>query len=226
MKENESLSEKESLNIINEMIQKTKATYHDKGISALLWGTVVTIASLVSFARIEFDFQLGFDIWLIVLFAIIPQVFISIQEKRKIKIRKHDDEAIDAVWIVYAITIFGLVAYQNIIPNATSNILNSEGWQLLKHYNNGIKPDEIIKPFAPSFSSIFILIYAFPTFITGIAKKFKPMIIGGIISYIVFTISLFTETKYDMLLCAVAAISNWLIPGIILRRRFLKKKPC
>ncbi len=220
------LTPQESLQLIEGMIQKTKATYHDKGISALLWGTVVTIASLVTYARIEFDFKLGFDIWLIVLLAIIPQIFISIQEKRKIKIRKHDDEAIDAVWMVYALTIFGLVAYQNIIPQSTINLINQEGWQLVKHYNNGTKPDEILKPFAPSFSSIFILIYAFPTFITGLAKKFKPMIIGGIISYIAFMVSLYTETKYDMLLCAVAAISNWLIPGIILRRSYLKKMTC
>lgn len=226
MKEKEQLSEKESLNIINEMIQKTKATYHDKGISALLWGTVVTIASLVTYARIEYDFKLGFDIWLIVLFAIIPQIFISIQEKRKIKIRKHDDEAIDAVWIVYAITIFGLVAYQNIVPAATINLIKTEGWQMMKHYFDASKQDEIITPFAPSFSSIFILIYAFPTFITGLVKKFKPMIIGGIISYVAFMVSLYTETKYDMLLCALAAICNWLIPGIILRRRYLKKMAC
>jgi hypothetical protein len=220
------LTPQESLQLIEGMIQKTKANYHDRGISALLWGTVVTIASLVTYARIEFDFNLGFDIWLIVLFAIIPQIFISIQEKRKIKIRKYDDEAIDAVWIVYAISIFGLVAYQNIVPNATNNLLKTEGWQLMKHYLDNTKPDENITPFAPSFSSIFILIYAFPTFITGLVKKFKPMIIGGIISYIAFLFSLYTETKYDMLLCALAAISNWLIPGIILRRRYLKKMSC
>ncbi len=220
------LTPQESLQLIEGMIQKTKATYHDKGISALLWGIVVTIASLVTYARIEYDFKLGFDIWLVVLFAIIPQIFISIQEKRKIKIRKHDDEAIDAVWIVYAITIFGLVAYQSIVPTATATIINNEGWQLIKHYTNASKPDEIITPFAPSFSSIFILIYAFPTFITGLVKKFKPMIIGGIISYVAFIVSLYTETKYDMLLCALAAICNWLIPGIILRRRYLKKMAC
>lgn len=220
------LTPQESLQLIEGMIQKTKATYHDKGISALLWGTVVTIASLVTYARIEYNFKLGFDIWLVVLFAIIPQIFISIQEKRKIKIRKHDDEAIDAVWIVYAITIFGLVAYQNIVPAATSSLLKADGWQMMKHYLDASKPDEIITPFAPSFSSIFILIYAFPTFITGLVKKFKPMIIGGIISYAAFMVSLYTETKYDMLLCALAAICNWLIPGIILRRRYLKKLAC
>ena len=226
MKDQDQLSEKESLEIINKMIQKTKSTYHDKGISALLWGTVVTIASLVTYARLEFNFTLSFDIWLIVLFAIIPQIIISINEQKNIKIKKYDDEAIDAVWIVYAITIFGLVLYQNIMPNATVAHLKTDGWQLVKHYTDNKTIDVVVKPFAPSFYSLFILIYAFPTIVTGIVKKFKPMIIGGILSYVAFLVSLYTETKYDMLLGAIAAIFNWLIPGFILHNRYAKKLPC
>ena len=226
MTDQNQLSEKESFDIINKMIQKTKTNYHDRGISSLLWGSVVTIASLVTYAQIQFNFKLGFDIWLLVLAAIIPQIFISIKEKKQIKFKKYDDEAIDAVWIVYALTIFGLVAYQNIVPNATLNIIQSDGWVMMKHYNNGIKPDELLKPFPLSFTSIFILVYAFPTLITGLIKKFKPMIIGGVISYILFIFSCFTETKYDMLFAALAATVNWLIPGIILRRRYLKKETC
>ncbi|MBS4043823.1 MAG: hypothetical protein KGZ59_08420 [Chitinophagaceae bacterium] len=226
MKQHEPLSEKESLNIINEMIQKTKVNYHERGISALLWGTVVTIAGIVSYFQFEYNFKLKIDIWLLVLAAIIPQIFISIHEKKTIKVRRHIDEAIDAVWIVYALTIFGLVAYQNLMPGATLNIIHENGWEMIKHFTDGSKPDEIMKPFAPSISSLYILIYAFPTMITGIATKFKPMIIGACISYIFFILSLYTESKYDMLFNAGSAIVNWLIPGIILQRRYLKNIPC
>ncbi len=220
------LTEQESLNIINEMIQKTKDNYHESGISALLWGTVVTIASLVTYAQYQYNFKLIFDIWLIVFVAIIPQIIITIQEKKNIKVKRHIDPAIDAVWIVFGITIFGLVVYQNIVPNATLNIIKEDGWEMMIHYTNGSKPDKILKPFAPSIASIFILIYALPTMITGLATKFKPMIIGAIISYVLFIFSLYTINKFDMLFCAGAAIVNWLIPGIILQRRYLKKLPC
>ena len=226
MQEKEQLSEKESLEIINKMIQKTKANYHERGISALLWGSVVTIAGIVSYFQFEYNFRLKIDIWLLVLAAIIPQIFISIHEKKTIKVRRHIDEAIDAVWIVYALTIFGLVAYQNIMPGATINIIKDNGWEMIKHYTDAAKPDEILRPFAPSISSLYILIYAFPTMITGLATKFKPMIIGACISYIFFILSLYTESKFDMLFNAGSAIVNWLIPGIILQRRYLKNIAC
>ena len=61
------LSEKESLQLITDMIQKVKNSYHDKGVGPLLWGTVVAIASFVSYLQMEYDFKLHFDIWLIVL---------------------------------------------------------------------------------------------------------------------------------------------------------------
>jgi uncharacterized membrane protein (GlpM family) len=60
--------------------------------------------------------------------------------------------------------------------------------------------------------------------VTGIVKKFWPMTIGAIIAYILFMVSCFTETKYDFLLGAVAAIACWFIPGIILQTKYQKQK--
>ncbi|MFY7963817.1 MAG: hypothetical protein ACOVO1_02875 [Chitinophagaceae bacterium] len=224
MENNKQMTGKESLDIINEMIQKAKATYHDKGISALLWGTVVTIASSVSFCQMNFNFSIGFDIWLIVLFAIIPQIIFSIKEGKKIKVKKYEDETIDIVWMVYGISIFCLVFYQNIIPYSSSKIINNEGWELTKHYFNNSTSDKVIKPFVPSVFSLYLILYALPTLVTGVIKKFKPMIFGAIICYAMFIISCFTESKYDMLCGATAAIFCWLIPGIILRKKYLQSK--
>ena len=80
--EEQKLTEQESLQIITEMIQKAKSNFHTSGTSAILWGSVVGIAGLVSFAEMNWHFDIGFDIWLLVLAAIIPQVFITIKEKR------------------------------------------------------------------------------------------------------------------------------------------------
>lgn len=218
------LTEQESLSIITNMIQKAKATYHDKGISALLWGSVVTLASLITYVQEEYKFKIGFDIWLIVLFAIIPQIIIVARENKEVKVKRHDDEAIDVVWMVYGITIFGIVAYQNIIPYATPKIMHHYGYELTLHYIDNSKPDEHVKPFVPSIYSLYMLVYALPTLVTGLVKKFIPMTIGAIVCYAMFLLSCFTESKYDMLCGAVAAICCWLIPGIILRRRYLKSK--
>src|SRR4051812_3807562 len=131
--EEHQLSEQESLRLITDMIQKAKKSYHDTGISALLWGTVVFIASFVTYLQYEWDKRLPFDIWLIVLFAILPQIVISIRESKFRKFRSHVDIAIDAVWIVYATTLFGLMIYQNTVPDATVNLVKGEGWQMVKH---------------------------------------------------------------------------------------------
>jgi hypothetical protein len=57
--------------------------------------------------------------------------------------------------------------------------------------------------------------------VTGIVKKFNPMKMGAIMSYGLFILSLFTESKYDMLLGSLAALICWFIPGIILRKKYL-----
>ena len=218
------LSEKESLRLITEMIQKAKESYYDTGISPLLWGSAVFIASLGTYLQQEFNYQLPFDIWLIVLLAIIPQIFISIRESKFQKFRSYNDLAVDAIWLVYATTLFALIFYQNIVPAATARLINAEGWQLMKHTINGNIPDQPIQPFAPSVTSIFLLVYAFPTLATGLIKQFKPMTVGAIITYGLFIVSCFVESKYDMLLSAMTALLCWFIPGIILRKRYLKQK--
>ena len=57
------LTEKESLELISQMINKAKNSYHDSGIGPILWGSVIALCSLVTFLQIRFDFPLPFDIW-------------------------------------------------------------------------------------------------------------------------------------------------------------------
>lgn len=215
------LTEQESLELISAMIQKVKNSYHDTGIGPLLWGTVVFIASFVSFLRYRYGFDIGFDIWLIVLGAIVPQVYLSIKGKKSLTAKRYDDDAIDTVWLVFGLTIFGLSFYQSTVGDTTSKIIQEEGWVMMKHYISVNKSDEQIKPFTLSVYSLYILVYAFPTLVTGLVKKFKPMIIGAIITYVLFMASCFLESQYDFLLGGIAALVCWFIPGIILRRKHL-----
>jgi len=222
MAKESTFSEQESLQLIAEMIKKAKGSYHDTGIGSLLWGAVVAIASGVNFLQREYDFKLGFDIWWLVLAAIIPQVYISIQEKKIKKAKLYDDDLVDAVWLVFGISIFAMGFYQNFVPVQTEKFIAEEGWTLMKHYSDG-RPDEVIRPFTPSLYSIYILLYAFPTMVTGMVKKFAPMKLGAILTYGLFIMSLFTESRYDMLLGSIAALVCWFIPGIILRKKYLRQ---
>jgi hypothetical protein len=85
---------------------------------------------------------------------------------------------------------------------------------LLSHYASVIPTGNL--------TSLCMILYGVPTFITGGVKNFKPMITGGIICWICSIISCYTSIKITLLLSAVSAISAWLIPGIILRRKYLR----
>ena len=86
--EDKNLSGKESLELITQMINKAKNSYHDTGIGAMMWGAVIAVCSLVRLSEIHFGYRLPFDIYLLTLVAIIPQIIISIKEKKERKANK------------------------------------------------------------------------------------------------------------------------------------------
>lgn len=221
------ISPQESLKLITEMIQKAKAShFHENGTSAILWGSVIGFCGLFSFLKVYYNWNIGgFDVWYLALFALVPQVFISIKESKKQVVKTDRQKAIDAVWTVYGFSIFSLIFYFNVIPSATINLLAHEHTELLVKdlQTNLIKPWQ---PYIFSQSSLFLLLYALPTMVTGLATGFKPMIIGAAICYGLFIASCFTASKYDILMNGIAGICNWLIPGLILRSRYLKQKNC
>jgi hypothetical protein len=218
-------NEKESLQLITEMIQKAKGSFHESGTSAILWGSIVAFCGLVSFAQRQWNFNIGFDIWLLIFVAIIPQVYIVSKEKRKKQVKTYQQSATDNVWMVYAISLAALVLYQNIVPGVSDKLMTGDGIQLLqKNIQTGEIKDFLF--FIPGISSVYLIIFAFPTISTGLINKFKPMIYGALICYVFFIISLYAPSKYDMLLMGLAGVVNWLIPGFILRARYLKGKAC
>jgi hypothetical protein len=221
MLEENKLSGQESIQIITEMIQKVKGSFNENGSSAILWGAVVAFCGLVSFVQAQWNFSIGFDVWFLIMLAIIPQMFIVFREKKMKLFKTYQQSATDYIWLVYGISIVALVLYQNIVPGVSDKLMISDGTQLLQ---KNIQTGEIenFHFFIPGISSIYLIIYAFPTIATGLVCKFKPMVYGALICYGLFIISLFTPFKYDMLLMGLAGIFNWLIPGLILRQRYLK----
>lgn len=220
--EEENFSERDSLQLITTMIQKAKRSFHENGTSAILWGSVVGLAGLINFAELYWHFNIGFDIWLIVLAAIVPQIIISIREGRRKLVKTHTEEVMNTIWMVYGLSIFALVFYFNIVPGVSDKLSAAEGTSIIQTGKDGIAHP--FHFFALSHGSLLLMLYAIPTLTTGIVHKFKPMFWAAILCYIFFIISCFTSTAYDMLLNGFAGICNWLIPGLILRKKFYSKK--
>lgn len=217
------LTEQESLKLITDMIGKTKSHFHESGASTILWGMVIGFCSLVSFIQSFWNFDIGFDIWILTLAAVVPQVWISVKEGKAKVVKTYQDAHIDIIWMVYVISIAAMLIYANVVYYTSPQLLAKDGLELFsKNTQTGeIKP---FKLFTPSFSSIMMVLYAFPTLATGLITKYKPFLVGAGICYTCFIISLFTSFTYDMLLSAIAAICCWLIPGLMLRKKYLKAK--
>lgn len=223
MKTEKVLTEQESLALITEMIGKARNHFHQSGTSAILWGTVVGFCGFISCAKAYWKFNIGFDVWLLTLIAIVPQIIISIRESKRHSVKAHNQLAVDTVWTIYGISIFAIVFYMNLVPAISDHWYAAHKIQLLqKDLATGAVSEYHM--YIPSASSLLLIIYAFPTICVGIITRFRPMIVGAIICYALFIASLFTETMYDYLFMGLAGVCNWLIPGIILRNRYLGAK--
>lgn len=215
--EDKKISEAESLALITQMISTAKNSFMDTGIGPILWGTVIAICSLVQAAEIHYDLDLPFDIWWLAMLAIIPQLLISVKESRTAKVRGWTDQTINYVWLCFGIGIFII----NFISASYIERLNP----VLHEYSTLTGKTDL--PYFWSYASSFLLfLYGVPTVVTAASRKFQVMLLGGILCWVCSIIGVFTSVKIDFLMMALCAICAWLIPGLIIRRRFLhERKP-
>jgi hypothetical protein len=193
MDQDKPLTEQESLELITRMINKTKNDYLETGLSALLWGSVISFCSLVSFVSYYLNWGWGEKVWWITYLAVIPQIIISYREKKNRKFKTYNEEAMGGIWISFGVSIF-LLSYFNGLFNI------------------------------PHAGAVFLIIYGIPTFSTGYTRSFRPMIFGGIACWVFSVLSMYTPFPYSMLYNAAAAQLAWFIPGLILRKCYLKAK--
>ena len=218
-------SEQESFRLITEMITQAKGGYyHDSGISPILWGTVVSVCGFMTFITYYFEWGIGFDWWLLTLAALIPQVLITRNEKRQKMVKTQVGRALDMVWLLYGISIFAVIFYMHTAPASAMRVLSESGIGLLqKNLETGeIKPFALQMP--PSPGSLLLLMFGFPTLVTGYVLRCRPMVYGAIATYLFFIISNFTPALVDHLLMGFAGLVNWLIPGVILRKKYLASR--
>ena len=69
-----------------------------------------------------------------------------------------------------------------------------------------------------------MLIYGMWLFVSGGALKFKPLIIGGIINWILAIAALFVMFQTQLIILAAAVLLGYIIPGHMLRQKFKKVK--
>lgn len=185
------MSESESMQLITSMINKAKNWYGETGLFYLIWGWVILFCCLTQFVSGHFFHSpKGNWVWLIVYAVLIFQVIYTRRRKQFHRTKTYTREINSFVWISFFICMM-----------LTMFICIS-----FKRY-------ELINP-------LLLVLYGIPTFLSGIIIKFKPLLLGGILCWILAFISPFVNPEYHVLLTALAVIAAWVIPGHLLRNKY------
>ena len=191
----ENFDPKQSLLLIESMINRAKDKFAEDGSMYLLWGWVVFVCSLTQFVLMHFfkypyHYVVWFASWIIVIYQL---VYIRKKIKRR-RVRTYTGYILGYVWLTFIIVIF-LLAF--LIGRLT------EG-----DYYIHISP-------------ILLTIYGIPIFLSGIILRFKPLVVGGIGCWILSIAAMLIDNyDYQFLLIPLAMIIAWIIPGYLLRAKY------
>jgi hypothetical protein len=184
----------ESLQLISQMISKAKDDFIETGVTALMWGAIITFCSLVSlFNHLFFNQGWVEAVWWLTFLGIVPQIVIARREGRLRKYRAHDDQLRGGIWISFGVAI------------------------LLMNYF-------VLRYNFPQPISVYLVLYGIPTFAIGFGRRFRPMVIGSIACWVFAILSSLTPGPWVLLYLAGGSQLAWFIPGLILRKRYLKAK--
>jgi hypothetical protein len=186
----EKFSPEQSLMLISSMISKTKKDMSDDSIYFLVWGWITFICCTGQFVlKHIIKYEQHYQIWWLVAVGVVFSTWYGIKEGRQKKVKTYLGESMKYLWIGMGISYFVL-----------SMILGKIGW------------GTAVFPF-------FIMLYGLGTFVSGGFLKFRPLIIGGMIAWVLAIAAAYVEYDYQMLFGAAAILVSYIIPAYMLRRK-------
>ncbi|QES87796.1 hypothetical protein [Rhizosphaericola mali] len=188
--EDKELTEIESFQLIQDMINKSRSSVMDKGTWPIYWGCTIAFCSFFLYFQLLFKWKMPFNIFYLTYIALAIMIFVIIKNSKHKNVSSHSQRPIAYTWIAYVIAI------------------NIMGFDPQTNYS-GIS---------------FMVLYGIPTFITGGIMNYKPLILGGISCWILAIIGFFCNGLTQIMLEGFAAIAAWVIPGLMIRRRYLQVK--
>lgn len=194
--EEKDLSPQQSLDLIRSMIDQTRGAVVDNSFYFLLWGWLVFGCSVLQYLLKIFDITpYHYAVWWSMPVGGIISAVYGARQSKKITYRTFVGDALNYVWIAIAFSFLALVII---------NILGEQGWRTAFTY--------------------YILLYAIGTFVTGNLIKFKPLVIGGIINFVLAVVSIKLSYDAQLLTGALAILVSYIIPGHLLRIRAAKSQ--
>ena len=189
----ENLSPQQSLDIIQSMIDKTKSDISENRFYFLMWGWLVFIGFFGQFfLKVILNYEYHYAIWLIVVIGAVISIIKSTINDKKRKVRTYISDSMGFLWTGMGISFFVLgfvFSFMDVKP---------VGWIIAY--------------------PVFILLYGLGTFVSGKILQFQPLVIGGIINWILACVTVFFHFDYQMLFAAAAIVASYIIPGYLLNK--------
>ena len=193
---NNDLSPEESLALIKTMINKTKDSVADGSFYFLLWGWLVFGCCLSAFIlKVYVQYPYHYMVWCLMPVGGIVSWIYGANQSKTLRVKSFVDEALDYLWIALGLAFFVLIII---------NMFNGQSWQTAFTY--------------------YILLYAIGTFVSGSLLRFKPLVIGGLINFVLAIVSIKFNYDYQLLIGAIAILISYIIPGHLLRIKYQKRK--
>ncbi len=196
MKE-KTITEQESLLLIQQMIQIAKKEQKDSGSGWILFGWLLFAASTVTYLNLIFHWVDTFLFWnilgiaslLLLLFTVCNSIF----KRKKKQVKTYTSDLFEKLNTGFFIFLSLIIISMNA----------------------GLPP---LKGFA-----ILLSLYGFWMLIYGASMNFKPSITGAYITWALALAALFVnDFKWTMILHSVAILAGFIIPGYIAKKEFEK----
>ena len=186
------VDEKETLFAIQKAIENAREQIHTDGFFFLLWGWLVLAASLINYGLLKFTtFEYPIISWPVLMTA--GSITVAIVGRKRVKENKiitYFDSVLKYVWLGFFISLVIVL----VMPSF------------------GFFSKNVGYPF-------IIILLGWGTIISGGILKFKPLIIGGILAWVIAIADFFVSVENQLLMMALATIIAYLIPGYMLKSK-------
>ena len=127
--ENKNLSNKESLELITEMINTAKGNIQNNYIFFLIWGWLVMIASLLHYGLLKFTNMEHPELaWSIMIIGIFPSIWYGYKSGKLSQVKTYSDRIYGQIWFAFIIGYFILLFFmKNINYNINPLIMIMAG---------------------------------------------------------------------------------------------------
>ncbi len=191
--EEKEIQPNESILLIQQMIHVAKNKLADDGFFLILWGWLVFGASMAQYIMLQMEMNNNWIVWPVM--TAIGVTTSIIYSTKKSKERKVKTHIDKALDYVWG--AFGIGLFLTLLMMGV----------------HGIKASYFF----------LMLLYGIGTFISGGILNYKPLVYGGICSFVMAIVANFVGKPEQLLCVSVALLLSYIIPGHMLRNEYKKQ---